>query len=147
MNNTEVIENIDIEQIMDEIRAKIKERGYTEDMLKFRDVAVDMNVSMDVFSPEVFGKVVEQTNANSHINYYEIPIGTGIKGFVKKCIRKMISFAVPPVVMQVNEYNRSATQSINQIHAFIKKYESDMKEKDRQIAELKKRIEKLEKNG
>ncbi len=147
MNNTEVIENIDIEQIMDEIRAKIKERGYTEDMLKFRDVALDMNVSMDVFNAEVFGKVVEQTNANSHINYYEIPLGGGLKGFVKKCIRKMISFAIPAIVYQVNEYNRSATQSINQLHAFVKKYDSEMKEKDRQIAELKKKIEQLEKNN
>ena len=147
MENTEMIEKIDVEAIMEEIRGKIKERGYTDEMLHFQDVTVEGEASMDVFKPKVLKKVVEQANARAHIDYLELPLGSGIKKFVKKCVRKMISFLLVPMVGEINQYNSTVTQSLNQLYAFTNKCEDELKEKDQQIAELKKRIEELEKRG
>jgi hypothetical protein len=129
MENTEMIETIDIEAIMTEIREKIKERGYTDEMLHFQDVVVDGEASMDVFKPQVFKRVVEEANVRTHINYFELPLGSGLSKFIKKCIRKMISFLVAPVVGQVNQYNSSVTQSLNQLYAFTNQCQEQMKEK------------------
>ncbi len=147
MDNTEMIEKVDIEAIMNEIREKIKERGYTDEMLQFQDVVVDGEASMDVFKPQVFKRAVEQTNARTHIDYFEIPLGGGVGKFIKKCIRKLVSFLVAPIVAEINMYNVSATQSINQLYAFTNQQEEELKKRDKEIAELKKKIEELEKRG
>lgn len=147
MDNTEKIESIDIEQIMAEIREKIKERGYTEDDLKFKETFDAAKASTELFSPGVLRRVVDETNANCHIDYYELPVGKGVERFVKKVVRKMVAFLGVNIVTEINRFNSSATQSINQLVAFTKQYEKDMEEKDKEIEELKRRIKDLEKKG
>ena len=133
---------INIEEIMSEIRENIKERGYDKEPLSFEEVAVSKPVLQgeSEYDAEEFNREIEYLNYNWS-NTYQVPISGGnpIGVFIKKVIRKLTRFIVFPIVNFQNAYNASNVRCLKQ----IKEYMAEMEEYKVRIAKLEKEIEEL----
>lgn len=126
---------INIEEIMKEIRQNIKERGYDKEPLSFDDIAipeepvrVKSQVDMEALATEL-----EFLNGNWN-NAADVPVGGGIGSFIKKFIRKSTAFIVRPIINFQNAYNASNVRCLNQLRVCVEEMEM-----------YKVRIEQLEK--
>lgn len=136
--NTDSSQKIDVEKIMEEIRADIKCKGYNNDMLSFSDVYV---APSDTFQKDVFDENVTDINNQWDIPYYRPIIGNPIKKFIQKVIRKLMKPVSFPVVIDQAEFNSRVASVMNQMKLYI---ETEQKEKElliKKIEELQKKIE------
>lgn len=135
---------IDIEVIMENIRNTIKEKGYTNEMLGFED-AKEMSDKFthedSKFSYEEFLSNLDKVNQSYTVQYYRNVEGRGIKSFIKKSLRKALSFLILPMVKEQMEFNASITRSMNQLEHYVR----EEKKKENDYEELAEKLEKLEK--
>ncbi len=116
---------INIEKIMDDIRAEIKEKGYTSDILSFEDVT---SISLDGendFSKEKLSELVSYMNSS-----YAVPItrplgGNPIVVFIKRVIRKLTRFIIRPIVEHQSEYNSVSARAVGMIGARVESVSSE----------------------
>lgn len=156
------MKEINIEDIMKDIRNEISEKGYTNDMLSFNDINVDTSdLGADKFDKELFKEEIYSMNAGWNVQTYHPFIATGsIKSklivFVKKVIRKFIKFYVEPIVNEQNAFNAVVVRSFNLLECYINensnvKSKSEINNRDiveqqneiRKNQELKKQVERL----
>ncbi len=108
--------NINIEEIMSEIRQKIKDQNLTADMLSFEDVPYK-KASQTANNPDVtLGEAdaaLAYVNAHTYIQPYKELQGNPIAVFIKKIIRKLTKFYVEPVVFEQNDFNANAAAVLN----------------------------------
>lgn len=108
--------NINIEEIMNEIRQKIKEQKLTADMLSFEDVPYkkaaqtgnDPNVTLGEAD-----SALAYLNAHSFIQPYKELQGNPVFVFIKKIIRRLTKFYVEPVVFEQNDFNANTVHVLN----------------------------------
>ena len=141
MNN-----EINIEEIMNEIRQNIKERGYDKEPLSFEDVAMsEPAVSEDThFSMTEFLTELNYMNRNC-CNSLNVPVESrnSIGVFVKKMIRKCTRFIVFPIVNFQNAYNVSNVRCINQLKEYVvlmEGYTKRIEQLEKEVEELKKKV-------
>ncbi len=131
--------SVNIEEIMNGIRAEIKEKGYTSDMLSFEDVANVTKVSIgssEEFDAEEYSGVVSYLDANSTVAVNIPPKGNFIVIFIKKVIRKLI---IRPVARQQSEYNVYTARAFSLLKGYVESLPSPEK-----LTELANRAEMLE---
>ena len=130
--------NINVEEIMKQIKADINAKGYTNDLLSFDDVVVDVS-SMNVvkFDKLQFKEDLYVANHEWNVNPYRPLQGGKIRVFIRKVIRKLVYFFVEPIVMAQDGFNASVVRMMNQMNCYI-----DQQEKE--IEELKAKISQLE---
>lgn len=78
---------VDVEKIMEEIRQEIKEKGYNDSMLSFRDVDGSeqlKELTSDVFDLGEMERVVQQMNMRSHVEWYHPVEGSRFREFLQK---------------------------------------------------------------
>ena len=90
--------NINVENIMAEIRANIKESGADKIPLSF-------NENVNGAQPSNLDEAIQYLSYNYEVQAYHMLEGNAIKRFTKKCIRKLGSFFVLPIVAQQNKLN------------------------------------------
>ncbi|MBQ9807421.1 MAG: hypothetical protein IJM55_00975 [Ruminococcus sp.] len=135
------MENINIEEIMAQIKREIKEKGLTPDMLSFEDVPYSKPVQV---TREGGSSLADADDALAHMNahYYVQPYkpiaGNPLKVFIKKVIRKLTKFYVEPVVFEQNEFNANTVSVLNTFRGAI---EGQASKEDSGLAD---RIEALE---
>ena len=95
--------SINIEEIMAEIKQKIKEQGLTADMLSFEDVPYKKNAQSGSAS-----EALDYVSTHYYIQPYKELQGNPVKVFIKKVIRKLTKFYVEPVVFEQNDFNANA---------------------------------------
>ena len=104
-------EQIDVESIMEEIRAEIKRKGYKEKEVRFSDINISYADNMDVdhmeLSAEAYKKQLLLLNIQKNVNtnktlYADSPAGK-VEIFFKKVFRKCARFYVEPIVSGQNE--------------------------------------------
>ena len=118
-------EQINVESIMKEIKKEIEVKGYTNDLLSFDDVVVDVGaMNVNKFDKIKFNEDIYVANHEWEVNPYRPLQGNKVTVFFKKVIRKLVYF------------NASIVRMMNQMNCYIE-------EKDKEIAELKKEIEQL----
>ena len=88
---------INVEKIMEEIREDIKRKGYTEDMLSFSEIKMPTASMSTDFNIDEFKALIQQVQSSWLVSWRADNIGGGIKGFVKKVIRKITGFVVAPL--------------------------------------------------
>ena len=131
--------DINIEEIMSQIREEIKEAGYTDDMLSFDDVELDdCNFQFEIFDKGDFNREVYDLNHRWKIQTYRNLNSGKLVTFMKKVIRKMIRFYVDTVVEDQNMFNANIVKTMNLMNCYIQEQEAT-------IATLKNRIQQLEK--
>lgn len=129
--------DINIEEIMEEIRQNIKERGYDKEPLSFEEIEMPQAVLQqgEGYHADVFLSELDFMNHNC-LNQFHVPVAgrNPFSIFVKKVIRKVTRFIVLPLVNFQNAYNVSNLRCMNQ-----------MKEYMAELEEYKVKIDKLEK--
>ncbi|OPZ20885.1 MAG: hypothetical protein BWZ04_01461 [Firmicutes bacterium ADurb.BinA205] len=136
--------NINIEEIMADIKREIKEKGLTGDMLSFEDVPYKK-------TPQAGGSVKEALdflNSNYNVQPYKELKGNPLKVVFKKIIRKLMKFYIEPTVNDQNNVNSSIVTVLNGLadnspeKALNKAETIELAQKELLI-----RIEKLEKEN
>ena len=140
MNN-----EINVEEIMKEIRQNIKDRGYDKEPLSFEDVVIsEPAVQEDVkFNIDEFFSQLNYMNRNwnNSLNA-SIESRNAVGVLVKKIIRKCTRFIVFPIVNFQNAYNVSNVRCINQIKEYIlllEEYRKKIEQLEREVENLKKK--------
>ena len=95
--------SINIEEIMSEIKRNIKEQGLTSDMLSFEDVPFN-KTAQSGSAPEA----LDYLTSHYYIQPYKEIQGNPVKVFVKKVLRKLVTFYVAPIVFEQNDFNANA---------------------------------------
>ena len=146
------MDELNVEKIMEEIRSEIKEKGYTNDMLSFRDVLPDEK-GVNVEKLERVRFIEELFNLNTIWNVNPnrpIEKRTGIKGkcitIFKKIIRKCIRFYLSPVVLEQDSFNAASVRLFNMLNLYMEENARLLEEVSRLKSEqenLKKQMHQL----
>lgn len=105
--------NINIEEIMADIRKKIKEENLTADMLSFEDVPYKKPVQVQANTLEVADESLRYLNTRYYIQPYKELKGNPVVVFIKKVLRKLMKFYVEPVVFEQNDFNANTVAVLN----------------------------------
>ncbi len=107
---------INIEEIMDEIRREIKEKGLSADMLSFEDVPCpkpEDAIKGNALDSEEIRNALIYMNGHYNVQPYKPLGGNALVVFIKKVIRKLTKFYVEPVVFEQNTYNANTIRVLN----------------------------------
>lgn len=118
---------INIEQIIEEIRQEIREKGYTEDDLSF------MPGMSNGGGSESSANMIKLLQASGQLNWYQ-DLGGGIRGLVKKTLRKLMLFFIVPLVDHQNLIN-------SRMIALLEDHEKQIEELTAQIEGLREQLE------
>jgi len=134
--------DINIEEIMEEIRQNIKERGYDREPLSFEEVEMPQAVLQrgEGYQAEEFMSELDFMNHNC-LNQFHVPIASRnpFSVFIKKVIRKVSRFIVFPLVNFQNAYNVSNLRCMNQ----VKEYMAELEEYKAKIDRLEKELKEI----
>lgn len=113
--------SINVSDIMEQIRAEIKEKGYSSEMLSFADVPndADSSVYTERFDADMLHQNVQYVNVNHRIDPYRPLSGNPLAVFFKKVIRKLVSFYVEPYAAEQSSLNANIAQAQSQIELYI----------------------------
>lgn len=132
--------SLNIEDIMSDIRADIKEKGLSGDMLSFADIPCDAN-------PRNPARQYDSDQLRKNISYvsdyFALSTENEIEGgafsrFIKKVVRKLTRFYVEPIADEQSAINANTAQALQQLEL----YTLDSQEQNN--AALAKRVESLE---
>ena len=106
--------SINIEEIMSEIRADIKEKGLTGDMLSFADIPCEAN-------PRNRAMKFDSAKLSRNVAYISDNkiTGTPISRFFKKAIRKLIRFYTDPIAADQTALNANTAQAKQELELYI----------------------------
>jgi O-antigen chain-terminating methyltransferase len=118
------IKTIDIEKIMEEIRADIAAKGLTDDIPEFGSFSLPQEEASE-FNMNILEDTIERLGFCWKIESdHEIRSRPGLAGrliiFVKRIIRKCIRFYMLPVILEQNEVNKTVLDSLVQLENFVK---------------------------
>ncbi|MDE6592823.1 MAG: hypothetical protein K2K57_07165 [Oscillospiraceae bacterium] len=129
-----------VEEIMAQIRQKIKDEGLTADMLSFEDIPLEEKgiVQFGEYCPEELKKSSGYICAHNQTDPYAPIEGSFIKRMVKRILRKLMQFYIIPLVSEQNAFNYHCSNSVGQLTNFAGRYEGFDPER------LTARVEELE---
>lgn len=133
---------INIEEIMKEIRADIKAKGYMDNEIPFSDIACLVGGTEIPFDMKDYkDELKEMDESRTIIAYRDLSStrkGIGpIITFFKKIMRKLVCFYVEPLVDDQNRFNELTTITMAQT---VRRFNDD----DGRVEELEKKIYKCE---
>lgn len=137
------MKTINVEKIMEEIREEIKEKGYTSDMLSFRDIET-CDVKYDEFAQSEYDSAVHNMGVYSYVPWYRDLSQSKMKRIIQKVIRKFSAFLIAPISDQQSDFNYEATRAFKQIAGYIEQTETLLESQKKTVELLEERIEKLE---
>lgn len=106
--------NINIEEIMAQIKREIKEKGLTPDMLSFEDVPYQKPAQVSTGGDDgAAAHSLDYLNTHYYIQPYKELKGNPVKVFFKKVIRKLVKFYVEPVVFEQDNFNINTVTVLN----------------------------------
>ncbi len=139
------MEQINIEKIMEEIRADIKAKGLVEDNLALNDVILYGGASGNAYTHDAYKDVVENALDKYYVESYKPVSGNFISKIIKKINRRLIAFYIEAIVIDQDEFNKEVANSIALNYSKFKEDDERMKALEAKIFELQKKIESLEK--
>jgi len=137
--------DINIESIMQEIKADIKEKGYTNDILSFNDIVIDtstMNASK--FDKIAFNEEIYTVNHTWNVQAYRVLSGSRLALFYKKVVRKLVYFFVEPIVLEQDGFNASIVRLMNQMNCYVDETKRQNEVLMKQVEELTEKIKQFE---
>ena len=124
--------NINVEEIMSQIRAEIKASGADQTPLSF----ADQNA---VATGDRLDEAVKYISYNYEIQPYEVYTGNPVKVFIKKAIRKTVSYFILPIVAQQNRLNAD----FQVVSEAVKDQRDRIASMEKTLEELNARLDKL----
>ncbi len=105
------MQQINVEQIMAEIRAEIKDKGYMADMLDFENVPFSKKNMAD---RDFASDGVRQMRKLAFVSWRR-PVNRGIRGILKKILYKLTGFIVAPMAEDQTAFNHAAADVVEQL--------------------------------
>ncbi len=134
---------INIEEIMKEIRQNIKDRGYDKEPISFDEIEMPKAVMQngEKYDEEVLLSELDFLMHNCS-NSFHVPVNgrNPFTVFIKKVIRKLTRFIVIPLVDFQNAYNVSNLKCINQMKAYmaeLEEYKTKIDKLENELKEMK----------
>ncbi len=134
---------INIEDIMDEIREEIRQKGYTDDMPSFEEIE-NREESGYQYSEEEYLALLHEINVNNNIVWYRELEGGFLSRLLKKVVRKLTSFLGVPVVVDQSAFNASVTREFNQLAGYMDEQKDELNRCRQEIALLTDKVEELQ---
>lgn len=135
--------DINIEEIMQEIRQNIKDKGYDKEPVSFEEIEMPQGAVSggEGYQADVLLSELEYLNHN-YYNQFHVPINGGnpFAVLIKKVIRKLTRFLVVPLVEFQNQYNASSLRCMNQMKEYITEletYQSRVEELEKELDAIK----------
>lgn len=141
------MENINIEEIMKEIRADIRARGLQDDEIKFGDIILSQITTPYNMQPyrEELEKMAEDKMVLSYRDVESDRPGIGkFVTLLKKINRRLIAFYIEPIVDDQNKFNEETANLLVQTLAKFSEQEEKISELEKELYECKKRYHALE---
>lgn len=118
-DNTSIdIDNINVEDIMTQIRTEIFRKGYNESALSFCDNFFDAAGSQN-FSYGDMQRYLHQMNCSYILEPDREITGNPLKRLFKRAVRKTIHFYIKPIADQQTQYNGLIVQTLNTVSDYI----------------------------
>lgn len=134
---------INVEEIMREIREEIAQKGYTDEPLSFQDVEAPKENKYEYHIDE-YMKIVNEINSDSNVQWYRHLQQGGLKGLIKKVIRRMVAFIIAPMSDEQNLFNAQVARGFNQISGYITEQDKSLDSCREEIKGLEKKVAQLE---
>jgi len=135
---------INIEEIMDEIRREIREKGYTDDILSFENIE-NGEASDYQYSEAEFRSLLLEINEKNNILWYRDLEGGSLARLLKKVVRKLTSFLGVPIVLEQSYFNSMVARTFDQLAGYIKTQEEELEKSRQEMNLLEKKVETLRK--
>ncbi|MBQ2265294.1 MAG: hypothetical protein IJY06_10695 [Oscillospiraceae bacterium] len=105
---------IHIEEIMQNIRKEIKEKGLSSDMLSFEDVPYQKpDAAVNGAGSEEVKNSLVYLNGHYNVQPYKPLGGNPLFVFIKKVLRKLMKFYIEPIVNDQNNFNANVVRVLN----------------------------------
>lgn len=140
------MKEINVEQIMQEIKEDIQKRGYTDENIDFENITGNVKAVLGIktdFSAHELECAIRGAADMHRIEYYRMIPKGGVKSFIQRSIRKMVKFMMVPMVDQQNQFNYQTTVCLRQFEAFVKEHDMQMGQKDQMIDRLEEKLFEL----
>jgi len=129
-----ITKQVNVEEIMAEIRKEIEEKGYRSDAILFSDIP---------FCAGRFEENIGYLHDNFSVAAYR-PLGSGgklgaLNTIRKKILRKLIKFYVEPVVEDQNENNKLMIACLNDLYFDMETMRKKVNALEDELKELKKK--------
>lgn len=139
------MQQINVQKIMEEIRAEIKEKGYTADMLSFEDVPLAEEVEKFAGGENLSG-TVNRMRGMAFIAWRR-PVNQGIKGMIKRALYKLTGFVAAPITEDQTAFNSEAVSAFEQLYALLEEQKKEIMKQNETIEILQKHLFNLEKRN
>ncbi len=125
---------IDIEEIMMQIRAEIKEKGYQLSDLSFDDIELSKDFHNEF--EDSYESNMKYLNSYFAVQSYLPLVGNPLFVFVKKVIRKLTFFYVNPISEQQTNFNLRLIRVLNEQNSMIEELKDELKDQYERIEKL-----------
>lgn len=134
--------DINIEEIMQEIRQEIADKGLTPDMLSFEDVPYQKAepVSSGSLNSEEARNAMVYLNSHFNLQPYKPLAGNPVAVFVKKVIRKLVKFYIEPLAEEQSNFNANTVRMLNAMQETIRQQDARIELLRQENAALRSRL-------
>ena len=137
------IKQINVEDIMTEIRQEIEEKGYKNEDVSFTDIAVGFS-SYGIAHSKAFEENLGTLRARYNVAAYRPLYSNRAIGFIvvfiKKVMRKLTKFYIEPIVKDQNENNRLTTMCIQDLYLDTEEMIDRIQRLEDEIIKLKEKL-------
>ncbi|MBE6970006.1 MAG: hypothetical protein E7442_07830 [Ruminococcaceae bacterium] len=137
---------INVEKIMNEIRAQIPEQESGWAALRFEDIPMENSgeeVSAAAFDKRDFEKSVTALAASEQVEYFRPIPGGKVKSFTKRIVRKLIRFCVEPICQEVSAFHGLLLRAFQELRRFVAETAAQNRRRDAELELLRRETEEL----
>lgn len=139
-----IMEKINIEEIMDEIRADIKEKGLTDNEIVFDDIVLLGGGTGNPYDQRSYKDGVSSLGESMEVLSYRELSGNPIAKIVKKINRRLVAFYIESIVDDQNIYNKNVYKLFNMNISKFKEDDDKIAGLEKKLYECEKRMKDLE---
>lgn len=121
MDEQEKTVTVDVEAIMEEIRANARLQQELKDMPTFEDIPIEAPAGVPAAAAAADGEPQSSfdfINSSYLVPYYWPFTGSHLKAFCKRVVRKLCKCLVLPIVDRQNAFNAAAVRCLNHLRSF-----------------------------
>ena len=139
-------QKIDVEQIMDEIRADIERRELDDTLVPFDEIPFSNEIMNVLPDSHAYSRKELRRNLLYAADHYKVPLDRVIEAgnagamTVKKAVRKFTRFYIKPVVEDQNSVNAALVNVLRQERNYIQIQEQAVRELKERVAALEAEI-------
>lgn len=138
------MQNINIEEIMQEIRDDIKKRGFEDQTVEFEDMVLLGGGTGMSYSVEAYKDILEQAQENAEVASYRPLAGNVVSRLIKKVNRRLIAFYIEAIVDDQNKFNKEVYKGLLMNYAKHQETDERMSALEKKLYASEKRIRELE---